>query len=76
MVTVASKNSQPEEIDAYRKLREEAAPALATTLGERERAIGLPVLTGLQGTLSQNIIEAGKLARRSQLKLSGCMFFR
>jgi hypothetical protein len=51
MVTVASKNSQPEEIDAYRKLREEAAPALATTLGERERAIGLPVLTGLQGTL-------------------------
>ncbi len=29
--------------------------------GERERAIGLPASAGLQGTLSQNIIEVGTL---------------
>jgi hypothetical protein len=48
--------------------------------GERERAIGLPASAGLQGTLSQSIIEVGTSEQVqpvicSQLKLSGCIVF-
>ncbi len=45
MVTVAGEDGQPEEIDAYRKLREEAAPALATlkkTLEDATAVLALP----------------------------------
>lgn len=46
MVTVANGEGQTEEINAYRKLREEAAPALATlkeTLEDATAVLSLPV---------------------------------
>jgi hypothetical protein len=46
MLTVASEDGQPEEIDAYRKLREEAAPALATLKDTLEDATAVLALPG------------------------------
>ncbi|MCS3785093.1 hypothetical protein GGP88_002657 [Salinibacter ruber] len=45
MVTVAGEEGQPEEIDAYRELQEEATPALATlkeTLEDATAVLALP----------------------------------
>jgi transposase-like protein len=46
MVTVAGEEGQTEEIDAYRKLREEAAPALATLKENLEDATAVLALPG------------------------------
>ncbi|MCS3663444.1 transposase-like protein [Salinibacter ruber] len=46
MVTVVSEEGQTEEIDAYRKLREEAAPALATLKENLEDATAVLALPG------------------------------
>jgi len=46
MVTVVGEEGQTEEIDAYRKLREEAAPALATLKDNLEDATAVLALPG------------------------------
>ncbi len=46
VVTVASEEGQTEEVDAYRKLREEAAPALATLMENLEDATAVLALLG------------------------------
>jgi transposase-like protein len=46
MVSVATEEGQTEEIDAYRKLREEAAPALATLKDNLEDATAVLALPG------------------------------
>jgi len=46
MVTVVSEEGQTEEIDAYKKLREEAAPALATLTENVEDATSVLALPG------------------------------
>ncbi len=46
MVTVATEEGETEEIDAYRKLREEAAPALATLKENLEDATAFLALPG------------------------------
>ncbi len=46
MVTVATEEGQTEEVDAYRKLREEAAPALATLKENLEDATAVLALPG------------------------------
>jgi transposase-like protein len=46
MVTVATEEVQTEEVDAYRKLREEAAPALATLKENLEDAMAVLALPG------------------------------
>jgi len=46
MVTVANKEGQAEEIDAYRKLRQEAAPALAILKENLEDATAILALPG------------------------------
>jgi len=44
MVTVTSENGQPDEVDAYRKLREEAASALSTLQENLEDATAVLAL--------------------------------
>lgn len=46
MVTVVGEDGQTEEVDAYRKLREEAAPALATLKENLEDATAVLALPG------------------------------
>ena len=46
MVTVTSENGQPDEVDAYRKLREEAASALSTLQENLEDATAVLALPG------------------------------
>ncbi|MCS4101488.1 transposase [Salinibacter ruber] len=49
MVTVADKDGQPEEIDAYRKLREEAAPAFPALANLKENLEDATAVLALPG---------------------------